>query len=177
MSASASLGLLALAWPPTQAQVALLVVSLIFLIGLVGTVVPMLPGILIIWLGIVVDKLWLGDAGVPWWFVFTSGILIVVVQLFEMLCGAWGAKKFGGTWRGVAGALVGGLAGIFLPPPLLWLLLGPIIGAVVGELLGGRRFAEAGKAGVGTIVGAVVAFVLKISIAVFVIGWFYYLAW
>jgi hypothetical protein len=155
----------------------MLVVSAFFVVGFLGALVPLAPGSLVVWLGIVVYRLWLGEAGVPWWFVFASGGLVILAQLFDIASGAWGAKKFGATWRGMVGALLGGIVGFFVPPPLLWLLLGPIIGAVLGEMLGGRKFAEAGRAGLGTVVGALAAWAAKIGVTVFVIGWFYYLTW
>ncbi len=168
--------LLATAGPSTESQAAALIVTtLFFIVGFIGTFVPALPGSFIVWTGIIIYRLWLGDAGIPWWFVFVSGALTLLIYLFDILSGAWGAKKFGATWRGAVGALVGGIIGIFIPPPLLWLLLGPIIGAIVGELLGGRRLAEAGRAGFGTIVGALVGLVFKISVTLFMIGWFYLL--
>ncbi|MGA2053059.1 MAG: DUF456 family protein, partial [Opitutales bacterium] len=58
---------------------------------------------------------------------------------------------------------------------LLWLLLGPILGAMLGELLGGRRLAEAGRAGFGTIVGALVSLLFKLTVTTFLIGWFYWI--
>jgi hypothetical protein len=168
--------MLAIASPSTEMQAAaLMVATLFFIVGYIGAILPVMPGSFIVWVGIIIYKLWMGDAGVPWWFVFASGGLILIVYLFDLICGAWGAKKFGATWRGVVGAILGGIIGFFTPPPLLWLLLGPIIGAVVGELLGGRRLGEAGRAGFGTVVGAVAGFVFKLAVTTFVIGWFYWL--
>jgi uncharacterized protein YqgC (DUF456 family) len=165
---------LLLATSPAAAG-ALAVASLIIFIGFLGTFVPLVPGSLLVWLAIILYRLWLGDAGIPWWFVFVSGGLTLFIYLFDILCGAWGARKFGATWRGAVGALLGGVIGLFIPPPLVWLLLGPIIGAVVGELLGGRQFGQAGKAGFGTVVGAFVGLVCKLAVTVFIIGWFYLL--
>jgi len=168
--------ILALAGPSTEtAAAALIVATLFFIAGFFGTFVPAFPGSFIVWVGIIIYRLWLGDAGIPWWFVFVSGALTLIIYLFDILCGALGARKFGATWRGAVGALVGAIVGFFIPPPLLWLLLGPILGAIIGELLGGRRLAEAGRAGFGTVVGALVGLVFKISVTLFMIGWFYLL--
>ncbi len=64
-----------------------------------------------------------------------------------------GARKLGATWRGVAGALIGGILGLFLGP---WgILIGPFIGALTFEMMGGRQFEEASKAGFGALLGIV----------------------
>jgi uncharacterized protein YqgC (DUF456 family) len=64
-----------------------------------------------------------------------------------------GARKLGATWKGVVGALVGGIFGIFLGP---WgILIGPFGGALAFEMLGGRQFEEASKAGFGALIGIV----------------------
>jgi hypothetical protein len=153
---------------------ALIVTTLFFIVGYIGTFLPGVPGSFIIWLGIIIYRFWLGDAGLPWSFVFISGILVLFVYLFDLVSTAWGARKFGATWRGAVGAILGGLIGFFIPPPLLWLILGPILGAMLGELLGGRRLADAGRAGFGTVVGALVGLLFKLTVTTFVIGWFYW---
>jgi uncharacterized protein YqgC (DUF456 family) len=70
-----------------------------------------------------------------------------------------------------------GLAGSLLPVVpgslIVW-LVGPIIGAVIGELAAGRTFRDGGKAGVGTVVGGIVAFTLKFGISVCVIALFFF---
>jgi hypothetical protein len=166
--------------PVAGASLALLVTSLLFAIGLIGTAIPMVPGSLIVWAGVLLYRLWLGDAGVGWWFVFVSGGLILLAQIFDLLCTAWGAKKFGATWCGAAGAFAGMAAGavigmIFPPWALLWLFLGPVLGAVAGELLGGRKIIPSGQAGFGAVFGLVAAMVMKFALTIFVVGWFYWI--
>ncbi|MGA2053565.1 MAG: DUF456 domain-containing protein, partial [Opitutales bacterium] len=113
--------LLAQAAPSAEAQAATLIVTtLFFIVGYLGGFVPGVPGSFIIWAGIIVYRLWLGDAGVPWSFVFISGALVLLVYLFDLFSGVWGARKFGATWRGAVGAILGGIIGFFIPPPLLW---------------------------------------------------------
>ena len=143
-----------------------LVVWSLFIIGLLGTLVPILPGIPLIWCGILVDKLWMGADSVSWTFVLVTGAITVLAQVVDYYLSYWGVKRFGGTWRGGVGGIIGLVVGIFLPPPLFWIIFAPIIGAVAGELLGGSSLREAGKAGAGTIVGGIVAFVLKIFIGI-----------
>lgn len=149
----------------------MVVVSLFFLVGLVGSVVPMVPGVLVVWVGVLVHKLWVGEGSVSWGIFWVLSGMMVVAQVVDFLCTYMGAKWFGATWRGVVGGVVGLVAGMFVVFP--GILVGPVVGAVVGELMGGRRVGEAGKAGVGAAVGGLMAFVVKLGIVFFMIGYFY----
>lgn len=154
---------------------ALGVTSLIFLIGLVCSLLPVVPGSFIVWLGVIVHRIWMGaDASATWKIVILTGVLTLLGQLADFVTGVWGARRFGASWKGAAGAFAGAFAGFFIPPPLFWLVAGPIVGAVIGELAAGRTFREGGKAGVGAVVGGIVAFALKFGISVCVIALFFF---
>ena len=150
-----------------------LVASVLFFIGLLGCLIPVIPGPLLVWLGVLVHKLWIPEQSVSWTFVAIAAGLTLLAQIVDWLCTWWGTQKFGGTWRGGLGAGLGAIIGIFLPPPLLWILLGPIIGAILGELLGGFSWRQAGKAGLGTIVGGLVAYIFKLGITCGLILFFF----
>ena len=155
--------------------ITLSVATLIFMFGLVGSLLPVVPGSFIVWLGVIVHRLWMGaDASVTWKIVILTGILTLFGQIVDFLMGIWGARKFGASWKGAVGAFVGAFVGFFVPPPLFWLIVGPIAGAVVGELAAGRTFREGGKAGVGTVVGGIIAFALKFGISMCVISLFFF---
>lgn len=154
---------------------ALCATSLIFLIGLVASLLPVVPGSVIVWLGVLVHRLWMGaEASVSWKIVILTGGLTLLGLLADFVLGIWGARRFGATWKGAAGAFAGAFIGFFIPPPLFWLIVGPIVGAVIGELAAGRTFRDGGKAGIGTVVGGIVAFALKFGISVCVIALFFF---
>ena len=142
-------------------------------IGLVGCLVPIIPGCALVAFGVLIYKLWIPQGTVSWNFVFVCLGLTLLAQGLDLLCSYWGARKFGATWRGGVGALLGAIIGLFIPPPLLWLVLGPVIGAIGLELLGGRNLKDSGKAGFGTLVGGIVAFVMKFAIACSMAAWFW----
>ncbi|ADE54573.1 DUF456 domain-containing protein [Coraliomargarita akajimensis] len=150
-----------------------LIAALIFMIGLLTVLLPVIPGSVIVWLGILIHKLWMGDASVGWGLVAITGALTAFGLLGDFLLGYWGAKKFGATWKGAVGALLGALVGFFLPPPLFWLIAGPILGAIVGELLAGRTWKAGSKAGFGTLLGGILAFALKFGLSVCIVVLFY----
>ena len=153
---------------------ALGVTTLIFMVGLAGSLLPVVPGSLIVWLGVVVHRMWMGpEDSVTWKIVIITGIIMLVGQVADFVMGVWGARKFGATWKGALGAFIGAFVGFFVPPPLFWLIVGPVIGAIVGELAAGRSFRDGGKAGIGTVVGGIVAFALKFGLSVCVIALFF----
>lgn len=147
--------------------------SLIILFGLISALLPVLPGCFIIWGGILLYQLW-GASEPDWMYIVINGLLALGAQVLDYICTLWGTRRFGGTWRGGIGALLGAIIGPFVLTPILGLILGPIIGAVIGELSSGRTWKESGKAGMGTIVGGLLSFALKLALACFMAGWFWF---
>ncbi len=156
----------------TASHMALSVAVICFMVGLMASFLPILPGTVIAWAGIVIHKLWLMEASVPWWFLGVATGFVLLAQGLDMACTYWGAKKFGATWRGALGGVIGGILGVLIFN-IPGLFLGPIIGVVAAETLGGRDLFQAGKAGIGTIVGGLVAFALKLGVTVSLIAGFF----
>ncbi len=143
----------------------------LMLIGLVGTVVPLLPGTTIIFAAAILHHMMLGEAqSVGWWTIGGLGVLMVISHVIDFVSGAIGAKWFGATRWGAVGGIVGALVGLFFFP--LGLFLGPMIGVLLGELLGGKKLLPAGKSSAGTLLGTTAGFVAKFSIAIAMIAWF-----
>lgn len=153
---------------------ALAVSSLCFIVGLITSLLPVIPGSCIVWMGILVHKLWMGDASVSWQLVLITAGITLLGLLADIFMGIWGARRFGASWKGALGAFIGALVALFIPPQILWLIIGPVIGAILGELLAGRSFKAGGKAGIGTVIGGIVAFLLKFALTVSVIAMFYF---
>lgn len=150
----------------------LFITSLFIVFGIVCTFLPVLPGTVIAFTGIAIHKLFLGEASVSWGFVAVAFTITVLTLLVDIGCTWWGARRFGATWLGAFGAVLGGLFG-FLFFNLPGLILGPIAGAMLFELLANRSGAEAAAAGFGTVVGSVVAFFLKFGLTAGMVTAFY----
>ncbi len=149
-----------------------LVTVCLLLAGLVGCVLPVLPGHLIILIGAVAYRLMLPGGGLEWWGVGVLGLLMAISQTFEFLSGAAGSRWFGGSRWGAVGALIGSIVGLFFLP--FGLLLGPLIGAILFEILFARKKAKPAVAsGVGSVFGTVAGMGFKIVIGVAMIGWFF----
>ncbi|NTU97939.1 MAG: DUF456 domain-containing protein [Chlorobiaceae bacterium] len=138
--------------------------------GLAGLVMPALPGIGLIFAGLVTAAWAEGFAYVGWKTLIVLGILTLITIGVDLVAGALGAKKFGAGKQAVIGAAIGGFAGIFFGLP--GIIFGPFLGALIGELLARRNWNEAGFAAVGTWLGVLVGAALKIAIAFTMIGIF-----
>ena len=106
--------------------------TICLLIGLLGSVLPVLPGVPLSYLGLWLLH-WTDRASFSWQFLTVWAVVVVVIQVLDYFIPAWGTKKFGGTKWGVLGSTIGLLLGFLMGP--LGIVLGPFVGAVVGELL------------------------------------------
>ena len=140
------------------------------LIGLLGSILPVLPGAPILLLAAIGHRLYFGAASINNAVIITLVILTVISLVFDFAAGALGAKKFGATWRGAIGAVIGGIIGLFFSLP--GIILGPFLGAMLFELLGGKEFKMAAKAGTGAVIGLLLGVVGKFSICVIMITLF-----
>jgi uncharacterized protein YqgC (DUF456 family) len=147
-----------------------LLAALLVIAGLVGTVVPALPGAPLVFAGLFVGA-WIGAFEVVGW--TTVAILAVLAALawaVDFVAGALGARYVGAGPRAFWGATLGALVGMFFGLP--GLLLGPFLGAVLGELSGGRGLRHSGRAGVGAWLGVIVATAIKLGLVFLMIGVF-----
>ncbi|NDV61516.1 DUF456 domain-containing protein [Puniceicoccales bacterium CK1056] len=153
-------------------MLSLILATSLIALGLLGTLLPILPGTVIAFSGIAVHKLLLGEASVSWEFVAIALGITLLTLVIDAWCTWWGARRFGASWKGALGAVLGGIFGLlFFSLP--GLILGPIVGAVLFELLDNRSGPEAARAGAGTVVGALIAFVLKIGLTTGMVAAFY----
>jgi uncharacterized protein YqgC (DUF456 family) len=142
--------------------------------GLVGAIVPALPGIPLIfggiWLIVSVDRY--RHLGL-WWLLGIAFVGAVGLTL-DLLAAALGAKRVGASQRAVWGALAGTVTGLFLGLP--GLLLGPFVGAVLGELASGNSILRSTHVGVSAWVGLIFGTIIKLvssltMVALFGAGW------
>lgn len=156
-----------------------LIATALILIGLVGTVLPALPGLPLVFSGMLLAA-WAGGfqhVGVP--MLVLLGLLTLVSLGVDFWATALGAKRVGASRKAIIGAMLGTVAGLFLGP--IGLLIGPFLGALAGELLHRRRLGasdlgNAAKIGLGTWVGILFGIVLKLGLAFAMLGLFA-LAW
>jgi len=145
-----------------------LLAGLIVIAGLAGTVIPALPGVPLVFAGLFVGA-WIGNfETIGWITIGVLALLALVAWAVDFLAGALGARYLGASSRAFWGATLGAIAGIFFGLP--GIVLGPFIGAVLGELSGGSDLIQSGRAGIGAWLGMVVATAAKLTIAFLMIG-------
>lgn len=155
----------------TALDVAALGVALvIMMVGFLGSVLPGIPGPPLILAAAVVHKLVRGDAGASWWVIAVLTLMTLLSLALDFIATSIGAKKMGATWKGAVGAALGALFGLLWMP--FGLVLGPLIGAMALEMLGGKEWREAGKAGIGAVLGLVAGAIGKLGCSAAMIGLF-----
>jgi len=144
--------------------------ALIILAGIVGTVVPALPGVPMIFAGLVLAAWSDGFTVIGWGTLSVLGVLTLFAVLIDYLAAAFGAKRLGASTRAFWGATLGAIIGMFFG--LIGIILGPFIGAVSAELSGGQGARQAGRSGYGVWLGMVLGTAAKLSIAFLMLGIF-----
>ena len=133
--------------------------ALCLLVGIVGCIVPALPGVPLSYLGLIILHL-TDRVQFSWQFLVIWLVVTIVIQLLDTFIPVWGTKKMGGSKAGTWGATVGLVVGLFLG---IWgIILGPFVGAVFGELIAGKQTGTAIRAGVGSFVGILTGTILKL---------------
>ena len=139
----------------------LLILGIIFMIiGIIGCLVPVLPGPPISFIGLLFLH-WsrFGQFSKPTLVIL--GAIAVIVTVLDYIVPVWGTKKFGGSKYGTKGATVGLVIGFFLGP--LGIILGPLIGAFIGEMIFKDDLSYAFKAGFGSLLGFLTSIGLKLA--------------
>jgi uncharacterized protein YqgC (DUF456 family) len=153
----------------------LIIGFLIVLTGIIGSILPVLPGPLASWFGLLL--LYLTEAIPMGWTVLgiTFGVAILV-SIIDYVLPILGTKKFGGSNYGVNGAMAGLLFGIFFGP--LGIILGPFLGAFFGELLKDHKDSKkAFKAAVGSFIGFLSSTLLKLAVCLVFAGMYITTFW
>ena len=152
----------------------LLITGIILMItGIIGCLVPVLPGPPISFLGLI--SLHFTRFGhFTEVALITFGAIALIVTLLDYIVPVWGTKKFGGSKYGTRGAAIGLIIGLFLGP--LGLIIGPLAGAFVGELIFRDDINYAMKAGFGSLLGFLTGVGLKLA-ASFVMTFYFVKEW
>jgi len=156
----------------TEQIIGLVITLLVMGVGVLGAILPGLPSTPVVLAAAVIHKLYFGPVGAAWWVIVVLAALTAISLVLDYVASVYGAKRLGATWRGAAGALVGGLLGLFFGLP--GILLGPFFGAALFEMAGGREWKAASKAGIGATIGLVAGTIGKVAccgIMLVLFGW------
>ena len=152
-----------------------LLVAVLILVGLAGAILPALPGVPMIFIGIWLAA-WIDDySRIGVWTLGLLAALTLLSILIDIAASAVGAKRVGASPRAVWGALLGSVVGLFFGIP--GLVIGPFVGAVLGELMANRGLGQAAEVGMATWIGLLLGAVAKLAVSVTMLAVFIVAYW
>lgn len=150
-------------------------VALLMLAGLVGSIVPFVPGAPLIFAGALLHAVSTDFRPIGAGRLAILAAIGVLAWALEHVAGMVGARRAGGSRAAVIGAMIGMAVGVIVAP--IGLLLGPIIGAIAGELLSGRAPQASVRAGIGAAIGALTGVVAHFALALVMVALFVWWVW
>lgn len=149
-----------------------LISGILLIIGLIGTILPVLPGAPLAYAGLIVFK-FSDDCTYGWLTIILIGLFVLIGVLLDYLLPSYFTKKLGGTKYGVWGSILGLIVGLFFPP--VGFIIGPFVGAFLGELLLNRSNTKSAlKSAFGSFVGFMVTTGYDVILVLIFIGIFIY---
>lgn len=142
----------------------------LMLVGAAGIILPALPGVPLIFAGMVLAASIDDFQRIGWLTLTVLGFLTVIAFVVDFIASALGAKRVGASARAIWGAIIGTIVGLFFGIP--GLVLGPFVGAVIGEITVHGRIDRAGRVGVATWMGLIFGTLFKLAIAFSMLGIF-----
>jgi uncharacterized protein YqgC (DUF456 family) len=147
----------------------------LILTGLAGTVLPLLPGTLLVWGGVLLGA-WIDDfTRVSIGTVVVISVLAAIAWALDLVAGLMGAKRAGASKLALVGAAIGTVAGIFMG--VVGVLFMPLVGATVGEYWAQRNQQRAAKVAFATWIGLIVGMVAKVALSFVMVGIFLIALW
>lgn len=148
-----------------------IIVIALFVIGLAGTILPTLPGNILIFAGALVYGIFTEFEEVTLWVLAALAGISIGAQVLDYVAGAYGAKRFGASKYGIWGAIIGGILG-FIILNIVGLIVGVFLGAIVPEMLLGQNLREALRVGWGSLLGFLGGTLMKFVLGLITIGIF-----
>lgn len=147
---------------------------ILLLVGLVGAIVPGIPGPPISYIALILLHLTRNNSFTEE-FLVVMGLIMAAVTVLDYVVPIYGTKKFGGSKRGVWGSTIGLVVGLFVLPVLgivlgpfglFGIILGPFVGAYIGELSGGKDSDTAFRSAIGSFIGFLAGTFMKFAYSV-----------
>lgn len=144
--------------------------GLLVVVGLAGTILPALPGVPLVFMGLLIAA-WIGDFQKIGWPTLTIlAALTALAVAADLVAALFGAKRAGASRLALLGAAIGSIVGLFFG--LIGIFVLPFVGAVIGELIARQRLGQATRVGFATWLGLLIGALAKLSLAVTMLGVF-----
>jgi hypothetical protein len=157
-------------------DILLVIISALFIVlGLIGSVLPILPGPPLSWIGLLL--LYLTKAvEMSTTLIVITGIIAIIIFILDYIIPSMGTKKFGGSKAGMIGTSIGLVVGLISPIPG-GIILGPFLGAFIGEMINKNNSRTAFKAAIGSFIGFLASTFIKFIVSVIYLGIFISKLW
>ena len=142
--------------------VLLAMAAILVLTGLAGCIIPVLPGLVLAYFGLLLLAFTSWGA-FSTQYLLALGVVVIVISLLDYFVPIFGSKLFGVSKQGIIGSLIGMFVGLIVFPPF-GAIMGVMLGAVAGEYISGKKHREAIQAGIVTFVLTLSMFVVKLSL-------------
>ena len=142
----------------------------LIVIGVIGTFLPVLPGVLLVFGGMLLGAWIDGFQRVGWITLVILGVLTLLVFVVDIVAGVMGAKRVGASKQAIIGAAIGTVVGMFFG--IVGILIAPFIGAVIGEVMARGQLAPAARVGFATWIGMVAGALAKFALVLAMVGVF-----
>jgi len=139
-----------------------IIAFVLLILGLLGSIIPGLPGPPLSFIGILLIHFFTGTQ-FSTSFLLSCAVIVILVFLLDYFMQVWGVKKFGGGRKAILGTFLGLFMGLLFPP--VGLLIGPFIGAFIGALLEVQDDTRALKVAIGSFIGFVTGTILKLVVS------------
>ncbi len=151
------------------------IAALFLVLGIIGSFLPVLPGPLTSWVGLLILHF---SEAIPMdkTFLVITLIVAILIWILDYIIPAMGTKRFGGTKYGMIGTSIGLVIGLFAPIPF-GIVIGPFVGAYMGELLNKTDSKTAMKAAFGSFIGFITSTFIKFIVAVIYLGLYIGILW
>lgn len=151
------------------------IAAALVVIGLIGTVLPAVPGVPFVFAGLLIAA-WIGDfQRIGWPTLTILGVLTVLAIAADLVATMLGAKSVGASRQALIGAALGSIVGLFFG--LIGIFVLPFVGAAVGEYWARGKMGQAGKVGLATWLGIMLGSITKLALSITMIGVFALAYW
>jgi uncharacterized protein YqgC (DUF456 family) len=151
-------------------NVFLLLGGALVVLGIIGTVMPALPGAPVVFVGLLIAAWAEGFQKVGWFTLSVLAVLTLLSFVVEFFASSLGAKRVGASWAALFCAAAGAIVGLFFGLP--GFILGPFVGAVAGEYAARRNWRQASRVGLGTWIGMLLGIAGKLTLVFTMVGIF-----
>ena len=148
-----------------------LLIVVAFLVGFVGVIVPVIPSILLFWIGFIIYHFALDSSNLGWIFWVTAAVVTILVLFSEIIANSIFVKRFGGTRAGEYAAVIGVLIGTFVYPPI-GIIVVPIIAVFIVEYYQSKDHKKSIRASIGSLIPFLASSLFTLIVFLFLVVWF-----